>query len=117
MAEIAQIADDRTHGRLSGAIGGIFGQNYGAGQMDRVQSTYRDALLFCLLYTLVAWGLLMEERYAHLRDAIFGTLEEKNLFRQVLLNAVMATDLMDPELQKAGLSSCNSQKSSKEVTR
>ena len=44
---------------LSGAIGGIFGQNYGAGQMDRVQSTYRDALLFCLLYTLVAWGLLM----------------------------------------------------------
>ncbi|WP_259952946.1 MATE family efflux transporter [Sulfitobacter mediterraneus] len=43
---------------LSGAIGGIFGQNYGAGQMDRVRSTYRDALLFCLCYTLVAWALL-----------------------------------------------------------
>ncbi|UWR24111.1 multidrug transporter MATE [Sulfitobacter sp. S190] len=44
---------------LSGAIGGIFGQNFGAGQMDRVRDTYRDALLFCLAYTLVAWGLFV----------------------------------------------------------
>ncbi|MGJ8616872.1 MAG: MATE family efflux transporter [Sulfitobacter sp.] len=43
---------------LSGAIGGIFGQNFGAGQMERVRSTYRDALIFCLIYTLVAWVLL-----------------------------------------------------------
>ncbi len=43
---------------LAGAIGGIFGQNYGAGHMDRVRSTYRDALLFCLIYTLVAWAAL-----------------------------------------------------------
>ncbi|WP_237267457.1 MATE family efflux transporter [Sulfitobacter alexandrii] len=44
---------------LSGAIGGIFGQNYGAGQMSRVRSTYRDALIFCAIYTLAAWGLLL----------------------------------------------------------
>jgi putative MATE family efflux protein len=44
---------------LSGAIGGIFGQNFGAGQMDRLQTTYRDALIFCVIYTLVAWGLLL----------------------------------------------------------
>jgi Na+-driven multidrug efflux pump len=44
---------------LSGAIGGIFGQNFGAGQMERVRSTYRDALIFCGIYTLVAWMLLM----------------------------------------------------------
>jgi Na+-driven multidrug efflux pump len=44
---------------LSGAIGGIFGQNFGAGQMERVRSTYRDALVFCAIYTLVAWGLMM----------------------------------------------------------
>lgn len=43
---------------LSGAIGGIFGQNYGAGQYARLRSTYRDALLFCLLYTLVMWAVL-----------------------------------------------------------
>ncbi|MGC1496801.1 MAG: MATE family efflux transporter [Sulfitobacter sp.] len=42
---------------LAGAIGGIFGQNYGAGLMERVRSTYRDALIFCLVYTLVAWAL------------------------------------------------------------
>ena len=44
---------------LSGAIGGIFGQNYGAGLIDRVRSTFRDALIFCGIYTLVAWGLLL----------------------------------------------------------
>lgn len=43
---------------LSGAIGGIIGQNYGARLMERVRATFRDALLFCTLYTLVAWGLL-----------------------------------------------------------
>ena len=43
---------------LSGAIGGIFGQNYGAKLYDRLHSTYRDALIFCTFYTLVAWALL-----------------------------------------------------------
>ncbi len=43
---------------LSGAIGGIFGQNFGAGYYDRLRSTYRDALVFCVIYTLVAWALL-----------------------------------------------------------
>lgn len=43
---------------LSGAISGIFGQNYGAGRLDRVRSAYRDALRFCAVYTLCAWALL-----------------------------------------------------------
>jgi len=43
---------------LAGAIGGIFGQNFGAGQLDRVRSTYRDALLFVLLYCTLAWAIL-----------------------------------------------------------
>ena len=43
---------------LSGAIGGIFGQNYGAGLYDRIERTYRDALIFGLIYTLVAWALV-----------------------------------------------------------
>ncbi|KPA20120.1 Multidrug export protein MepA [Shimia sp. SK013] len=43
---------------LSGAIGGIFGQNYGAKQYDRLRSTFRDALVFSMGYTLVAWILL-----------------------------------------------------------
>ncbi len=43
---------------LSGAIGGIFGQNFGAGHMSRLRSTYRDAIVFCAIYTLAAWALL-----------------------------------------------------------
>ncbi|MCB1368878.1 MAG: polysaccharide biosynthesis C-terminal domain-containing protein [Rhodobacteraceae bacterium] len=43
---------------LSGAIGGIFGQNYGALRFDRVRRTYRDALIFCVIYTSVAWAVL-----------------------------------------------------------
>jgi Na+-driven multidrug efflux pump len=43
---------------LAGAIGGIFGQNYGARRFDRLVSTYRDALVFCGVYTLVIWALL-----------------------------------------------------------
>ncbi|WP_298843175.1 MATE family efflux transporter [uncultured Roseobacter sp.] len=43
---------------LAASIGGIFGQNFGAGQYDRLRSTYRDALIFCALYTLTAWALL-----------------------------------------------------------
>ncbi|WP_375228390.1 MATE family efflux transporter [Roseobacter sp. S98] len=43
---------------LAASIGGIFGQNFGAGRFDRLRSTYRDALTFCVVYTLTAWALL-----------------------------------------------------------
>jgi putative MATE family efflux protein len=43
---------------LSGAIGGIVGQNFGAGQMDRVKQTYKDALIFCAVYTVLSWAIL-----------------------------------------------------------
>ncbi len=44
---------------LAGAIGGIFGQNFGARDFGRVRSTYRDAILFGLIYTLVTWAVLV----------------------------------------------------------
>ena len=43
---------------LSAAIGGIFGQNYGALKFDRLRRAYRDALVFCLFYVLAAWACL-----------------------------------------------------------
>ncbi|MEM8788392.1 MAG: MATE family efflux transporter [Pseudomonadota bacterium] len=43
---------------LSGAIGPIIGQNFGAGRFDRVRGAFRDGLLFVALYTLVASGVL-----------------------------------------------------------
>lgn len=44
---------------LSGAIGGIFGQNFGARQFERLRRTYRDALLFCLACAGVVWLILL----------------------------------------------------------
>lgn len=43
---------------LSAAIGGIMGQNYGARKLDRVRTTYRDALVFCAFYVGAAWAIL-----------------------------------------------------------
>lgn len=47
---------------LSGAIGPILGQNYGAGQVDRVQRAFRDALTLIILYTVAVWGILFIAR-------------------------------------------------------
>jgi hypothetical protein len=46
----------------------------------------------------VAWELLMEQEYQDLRACIYTTPEELDRFRQVVVNAVMATDIMDKEL-------------------
>ncbi|MEP3330639.1 MATE family efflux transporter [Sedimentitalea sp.] len=55
---------------LAGAIGGIFGQNFGACEYGRVRTTYRDAVLFGVAYTLVTWALL-----AVLGPSIAGVFE------------------------------------------
>ena len=39
---------------LSGAVGPIIGQNFGAQRYDRVRQTLSDALLFAVCYTLIA---------------------------------------------------------------
>lgn len=44
---------------LSGAIGGIIGQNHGAGFGDRVRQSYLDALKFCAVYTAIVWLLMV----------------------------------------------------------
>ncbi|WP_413988920.1 MATE family efflux transporter [Labrys okinawensis] len=43
---------------LSGVVGPIFGQNYGAGRLDRVHRTLSDAFLFTTLYAVVVWAAL-----------------------------------------------------------
>ena len=43
---------------LSGAIGGIIGQNYGAGRPDRVAGAFVAALRFCAAYTLTTWAVM-----------------------------------------------------------
>jgi Na+-driven multidrug efflux pump len=43
---------------LSGAVGPILGQNWGAGQRGRVARAYRDAIVFATGYVAVSWALL-----------------------------------------------------------
>lgn len=43
---------------LSGAVGPILSQNYGAGRIDRVYSALRDSLIFTLGYTIAVWIIL-----------------------------------------------------------
>ncbi len=43
---------------LSGAVGPILGQNWGAGLKDRVEQTYADSIKFTFLYTLIASMIL-----------------------------------------------------------
>ena len=43
---------------LAAAIGGIFGQNLGGAQFDRVRSAYRDSIIFGIVYVLIAWAVL-----------------------------------------------------------
>lgn len=43
---------------LTGAVGPILGQNFGARRFDRLMSTMRDSLIVTMVYVLAAWGLL-----------------------------------------------------------
>lgn len=43
---------------LSGAVGPILSQNYGANRLDRVNQTMRDSLIFSLVYSVAIWAIL-----------------------------------------------------------
>lgn len=46
----------------------------------------------------LAWEILMEDRFANLRQYLFGSQEELMRFRQLVVNIVLATDIFDAEL-------------------
>jgi class 3 adenylate cyclase len=46
----------------------------------------------------LAWELLMEPQYRELRKVIYTSQSELNRFRQLIVNSVMATDIVDKEL-------------------
>jgi 3'5'-cyclic nucleotide phosphodiesterase len=49
----------------------------------------------------LSWNLLMDDEFKDLRKAIYQTDEELCRFRSLVVNSVMATDIMDMELKKA----------------
>jgi class 3 adenylate cyclase len=46
----------------------------------------------------LAWNMLLHPRYQELRRCIYGTQEELGRFRQLVVNVVMATDIVDKNL-------------------
>ena len=48
----------------------------------------------------ICWDLLMEPAYSNLRRAIYTNEQEFKRFRQLIVNTVMATDIMDPDLKQ-----------------
>jgi len=65
---------------LSGAIGPVIGQNFGAGQMDRVRQAYRDGILFCGIFTVAMTGLLFV-----LREPIISLFGADGVTRDLLV--------------------------------
>ena len=47
----------------------------------------------------ISWHLLMEDKFKDFRDAIYSTKEEFKRFRQLVVNTILATDIMDKELK------------------
>jgi 3'5'-cyclic nucleotide phosphodiesterase len=46
----------------------------------------------------LSWNLLMSDSFTNLRRCIFETEIELKRFRQIIVNAVLATDIFDPDL-------------------
>ncbi|QIE47397.1 MATE family efflux transporter [Pseudohalocynthiibacter aestuariivivens] len=63
---------------LSGAIGPIIGQNFGAGQMERVREAFFDGLTFVALYVIAVSVLLFILR-GHIADLFDATGEMQAL--------------------------------------
>ena len=47
----------------------------------------------------ISWELLMESRFSDLRACLFPSREELQRFRELVVNSLMATDIMDKELK------------------
>ena len=48
----------------------------------------------------LSWNLLMEDRFVDLRQLLYTTDAERQRFRELVVNSVMATDIFDPDLKK-----------------
>ncbi|CAJ1930865.1 unnamed protein product [Cylindrotheca closterium] len=49
---------------------------------------------------VIAWNLLMSDRFTNLRNTICATATELSRFRELATNAVMATDIIDKDLKQ-----------------
>jgi hypothetical protein len=47
----------------------------------------------------IAWTVFMQSDFSRLREAVCSTVDEMKRFRQLVVNSVMATDIMDKDLK------------------
>ena len=66
---------------LASGMAPIIGQNYGANRMDRVRETIKDAIIFCVLWSIFVAGLL--GIFAHFFADIFS--EDTNVQQYIVL--------------------------------
>lgn len=66
---------------------------------DPLAIKYRNKCIAEQHSVQVAWEVLMDDRYTDFRRCIYQTEEERVRFRQLVINAVIATDIADPELR------------------
>jgi hypothetical protein len=64
----------------------------------RLASMYRDKSVAEQNSVDLAWTLLMEGNFRNLRQCIYRTEADFKRFRQLVVNTVLATDIMDKEL-------------------
>ena len=69
-----------------------------AKESPEVADWYRNQSLAEQQSVDMAWDLLMEDYYKHLRECIFATRADIELFRKLVVNSVIATDIFDKEL-------------------
>jgi hypothetical protein len=69
-----------------------------AKEFPLIANKYRNQSLAEQRSVDIAWELLMAPCYSNLRKCIYCTKEDRDLFRQLVVNSVIATDIFDPEL-------------------
>ena len=67
---------------------------------DQDARVYKDKSIAEQKSVDLAWTLLMDPSFSNLRSTIYANAEEYKRFRQLVVNSVMATDIMDPDLKK-----------------
>lgn len=65
-----------------------------------VAATYRFCSVAEQRLFDISWALFMDNQDANLRTAICDGNEELNQFQELVINGVMATNLLDPDLKK-----------------
>lgn len=69
-----------------------------ATENPEMAAKYRDTSIAEQNSIDIAWGLFMREEYSDLRNCVCATAKELRHFRQLIVQMVMSTDIMDKKL-------------------